>query len=149
MLRCVHGHSVYTVELKSITVIFPWIHLYSEFSLFLFLLIRSLSVVRNRARISPMKRERRKQGIRVFHLLATPVRFGHNERGGGGGAFGTNQAPYTFGLPLGRLLRRPFIRRPYLSTHVSSAIPAGAPSLNSYPSLVLSTAFVFVVVIRR
>lgn len=46
--------------------------------------------------------------------------------------------------PFGRLLRRPFIRRPYLSTHVWSAIPAGAPSLHSYPSLVPSTPFVFV-----
>jgi len=105
---------------------------------------KSLSV-RNRAGLSPTRRKRKRRRIRVFRLLATPVRFGRNERGGGGGAFGTNRAPYTFGLPLGQLHRRPFIRRPCLSTHVSTAIPAGAPSLHSYPSMVPSMIlFIFV-----
>jgi len=45
------------------------------------------------------RREENVARIRVFRLLATPVRFGRNERGGGGGAFGTTGPP-TLLVPL-------------------------------------------------
>lgn len=50
--------------------------------------------------ISDETRGEREARIRVFRLLATPVRFGRNERGGGGGTFGTTGPPTLLVTPL-------------------------------------------------
>lgn len=137
VIRYVYGSR----SLESITLLIPWApRSQSRFSKFFSWRVEIGQGYRSTRREEDVAR------IRVFRLLATPVRFGCNVAA----RLGPPDPLHFWSSPslrftLGRLLRRPFIRRPCLSTHVSSAIPAGAPSPRSYPSSAhLRFLFIFV-----
>lgn len=125
-LTCVHGHRVCTV--KSIKVVYSHGRVFQpRFSRLSPFESSSFEIGQGyRRRDARTRREDSRVSPPGYASSFRPQRTRRWRRR----AFGTTGPP-TLSVPLGQFHRRPFIRRPCLSTHVSSMIPAGAPSPHS------------------